>query len=367
MWSLTYHGADGDDWSLNNLGPYVAWRQPLTPRRAEVIRALREEYELATWQSELRIGPAAARRLLDAGWDYSRARILRCFALSDETDAAAFLARSREDWDSAGWLDMNSALYGHRVLPADAARLADAGIGHAAMCDLREAGHTTVEQQIAATPPDVPDTPGRIILRPHRNASRMTGIKVTTDPELARQWVSTRRTYWWPGAVEHSPGVRPVHVVRTGGLRGGWSLWDDGALVRGADWLEIYQPERRESLSAPAPAGLPDAAAHAIGLVATCSNTACRDRAIWHPLRDAVTHAETIVEQDQSDRVSWTSTKALYRHDYTLIDGSVRSLWQLHSSEGGMSSGGDGEFDERHELWPAEALARAAYAQHSLG
>ncbi|MFD6073137.1 hypothetical protein [Amycolatopsis lurida] len=137
--------------------------------------------------------------------------------------------------------------------------------------------------------------------------------------------------------------------------------------MRGADWLRIYQPERRETLSAPTPAGLTDAAAHAIGLVATCRNTACRERAIWHPLRDAVTHTETILDQDQPERVSWTSTKALYRHDYTLSDGSVRSLWQLHSSEGGMSSGGDGEFFERRDLWPEEAPARAAYAQHSLG
>ncbi len=261
---------------------------------------------------------------------------------------------------------MNSALYGHRVPPADAARLADAGISHSAMCDLRTAGHTTVEEQIAATPPDVPDTPGRIILRPPATAS-LSAIEVTSDPELARHWMSTRRTYWWPGAVKHSPGARPIHVVRTGGLRGSWSLWDDGALVRGADWLQIYRPDRGDYWSAPAPAALPDAAAHAIGLVATCSNTACRDRAIWHPLRDAVSHAETIIEQDQRDRISWSSTKTLYRHDYTLPDGSVHSLWQLHSSEGGMSSGGDGEFDERHQLWPAENPARTAYTEHSLG
>ncbi|MFD6072508.1 hypothetical protein, partial [Amycolatopsis lurida] len=219
VWSLTYNGADGDDWSRNNSGPYVAWRQPLTPRRAEVIRALREEYELATWKSELRIEPAAARRLLDAGWDYRQAWLLWCFALSNEADAAAFLARSREDWDSAGWLDGNSSIYRHRVSPVDAARLADAGVSYAAMCDLHEAGHTTIEQQIAATPPDVPDTPGRIILRPHRNASRLTSIKVTTDPELARQWMSTRRTYWWPGALWSTP---PVSCPSMRGAQGHW-------------------------------------------------------------------------------------------------------------------------------------------------
>ncbi|KFZ80844.1 hypothetical protein ED92_11005 [Amycolatopsis sp. MJM2582] len=137
--------------------------------------------------------------------------------------------------------------------------------------------------------------------------------------------------------------------------------------MRGADWLQIYRPDRRDYWTAPAPTGLPDAAVHAIGLVATCSNTACREPAIWHPLRDATSHAETIIEQDQRDRISWGSTKTLYRHDYTLPDGSVRSLWQLHTSEGGMSSGGDGDFDERHQLLPAEAPARAAYTEHSLG
>ncbi|WP_052120462.1 hypothetical protein [Amycolatopsis sp. MJM2582] len=209
VWSLTYNQADGEDWSRNNTGPYVAWRQPLTPRRAELIRDLREEYELDTWTSELRIEPAAARALLHAGWDYDRARVLACFALSSKADVAALLARPREDWEDAGWLNTASVTYrSPRVPPADASRLADAGISHSAMCDLRTAGHATVEQQIAATPPDVPDSPGRIILRAPDSAPR-SAVKVTSDPELARHWLSTRRTYWWPGRSSTPPAPGP--------------------------------------------------------------------------------------------------------------------------------------------------------------
>lgn len=44
LWVLTYNGADGDDWSRNNFGAYVACRMPLTAERAALAEELRAEF-----------------------------------------------------------------------------------------------------------------------------------------------------------------------------------------------------------------------------------------------------------------------------------------------------------------------------------
>jgi hypothetical protein len=44
VYSLSYNGADGDDWSRNNLPGYVVAAQPLTPERAELVAQLREHF-----------------------------------------------------------------------------------------------------------------------------------------------------------------------------------------------------------------------------------------------------------------------------------------------------------------------------------
>lgn len=43
-WFLRYNGADGDTWSANNFGRFIAWRMPLTDQRAHLIADLRAEY-----------------------------------------------------------------------------------------------------------------------------------------------------------------------------------------------------------------------------------------------------------------------------------------------------------------------------------
>ncbi|MFD3959564.1 hypothetical protein ACFWRG_32415 [Micromonospora tulbaghiae] len=43
-WFLRYNGADGDTWSANNLGSFIARRMPLTEQRAQLIADLRAEY-----------------------------------------------------------------------------------------------------------------------------------------------------------------------------------------------------------------------------------------------------------------------------------------------------------------------------------
>jgi hypothetical protein len=44
LWVLTWNGADGDDWSHSNSGPYIARRLPLTPERRELFDALTAEF-----------------------------------------------------------------------------------------------------------------------------------------------------------------------------------------------------------------------------------------------------------------------------------------------------------------------------------
>jgi hypothetical protein len=44
VYSLSYNGADGDNWSYNNLPGYVVAVQPLTSERAELIAQLREHF-----------------------------------------------------------------------------------------------------------------------------------------------------------------------------------------------------------------------------------------------------------------------------------------------------------------------------------
>ncbi|WP_331732346.1 hypothetical protein OG613_47840 (plasmid) [Streptomyces sp. NBC_00015] len=43
-WFLRYNGADGDDWSLSNYGPFIARRLPLTEERAHLVADFRAEY-----------------------------------------------------------------------------------------------------------------------------------------------------------------------------------------------------------------------------------------------------------------------------------------------------------------------------------
>lgn len=43
-WFLRYNGADGDNWSANNIGSFIARRMPLTEERAQLVVDLRTEY-----------------------------------------------------------------------------------------------------------------------------------------------------------------------------------------------------------------------------------------------------------------------------------------------------------------------------------
>lgn len=46
LWLLSYNGADGDDWSRNNLPGFIARHFPLTEERARLVGDLRAEYGL---------------------------------------------------------------------------------------------------------------------------------------------------------------------------------------------------------------------------------------------------------------------------------------------------------------------------------
>jgi hypothetical protein len=44
VWMLRHNGADGDNWSANNCGTFVARRMPFTEQRAELVDALAAEF-----------------------------------------------------------------------------------------------------------------------------------------------------------------------------------------------------------------------------------------------------------------------------------------------------------------------------------
>jgi hypothetical protein len=364
-WWLQYGGSDN---MCSNYGSFIATRLPLTPQRAELVSQLRAEYEVPTFAAA-GIGEAAARALIGAGWDCWRAlTALGLLSLTSAEDAAVFLAKPESWWERAGWTG-SRPLAGGAVLPVTSAvRLAEAGISHYRAEQLRSAGHATLEQMLTATAPVVPDEPGRFILRTPEGPDAQA--RITSDPELARAFVRERPAFWWDGAVHHTPGIAPVHVATRQpgdriGMGAGWVLWDDGSLVCRIGWLSLWDSAEGRARCAPAPAGLSPAAAHAVGLVASCGNVQAVPRSVWHPLREAVEHTETVLDNREHTRSSWTEFKALLRHDYRLPDGTTAHLWQLRTGGAGMANG-DGDFRVDSMIWPSESPARDAYRAHRL-
>lgn len=350
-WGLYYNGGDGDDWSRNNFGSYIAVRYPLIPARVELIAELRAEYEIKTWEAE-GVGAEAARVLILAGWEFSQAvSELGAFVLKSEEDARVALARPQEQWKAAGWETFRAREH-ERFTPADAALLADAGIRHGDALQLRRAGHKTVDQILNAKPPHIPDGVGRIVVAPEHPHSEFYKATVTSDPQFAREWLAPRMDRWNADRLEVVADVRPVHVTSE------WSLWDDGALVVG-EWMTEYHPAKRaaERLET-----LPEGAVQALNLV-TSSRTEV-DPDVWRLLLDATGHQVHEIASADHKGYQWRSNKVLRRYDFTTPSG-VRSLWEAWGDEGGMS-GGEGDYYERSEVYGDEAAARRSYADWKL-
>lgn len=352
-WLLIYNGADGDNWEASNAGSYIAVRYPLTDERAALVTELRAEFETPTWASE-GFGEDAARVLIQAGWSVDDAKSkLGGFSLRTAEDATVLTARPWQEWEAAGWEAWQQyAVPG--FAPADAARLADAGLSYSAAHQRRAAGFTDIEEIVQAQPPHIPDDAGRIFVEAERPHWPYTA-DVTSDPEIARAWLALFPARWKPGGVKVVSGVQPVHVTDS------WSLWDDGALLVGT-WMAIYPSRGAERKTAHRPQSLPAGAVAALDLV-TGSRTDV-PRAAWSALLDATEHHLHEIDQASHRGYQWGSSKALRRHDFTT-PGGVKSLWEVWGDEGGMSNG-EGDYHETSEIYDSPEPARRQYADWKL-
>ncbi len=176
VWTLAYNGADGDDWSVNNHGSYIAMAQPLTDERRALIAALRAEYAAADLADRAGVGTDAAAELLDAGWTAERATAeLGGLTLTTAADAADALAH-QDLLTGAGW---------------------------------------------------------RVRAEPGRQRFPLAGsAEITSDPATARAWLAQHPDRWRADLLAISTGIRCVHTAED------WSLWDDGSLVVRCSWLD---------------------------------------------------------------------------------------------------------------------------------
>ncbi|ACU38398.1 hypothetical protein [Actinosynnema mirum] len=341
LWTVVHHGGDGDDFSLNNVRGHIATCHPLTDERRRLVADLRAEYGSAYEWARAGIAPAPARVLADAGVLPHQVTGHDCaVSITDVRDATAYLARTPDQWAQAGWAWPR----GRRWPAAQAGLLADAGIGHERAEQLRAAGHTTVEQALAAAPPQVPTTTGRFVLRGCTVGPR---VQITDDPHEARRCLEHDPGAW--SRWEHVPDVTVLHVKSFADT--GWQLWSDGALSIGY-WCAPSESGRPLSLS--------PAAEELLDLVVTAGNPEIRDRAVWHPLLTATTHRVVRVDgREESDG----SDTGLVRHDVTLADGTAYVLWEVLTRW--QHHGQD--YDEGESRWISadEAAARHHLAHRS--
>jgi hypothetical protein len=258
------------------------------------------------------------------------------------------VARSALWWYWSGWIFRRYGMVGRGPRTRDAERLAEAGISYERWAALRAAGFESTDAQLSAAPPAIPDAATRVVLRPERrpDGSIHSG-QVFTDVADARADLSTAERYWRAELVVAAAGPRLVHAAD------GWSLWDDGLLIR--------RPARGRGER---PRGLSAAAEHALTLVTGSADFETGPVPPWQPLTAAVgRHAEELISStvEIPDKYSptWLTTK-LTRHDYELPGGEVRSLWETwQQSHGDYYSDNPGS-GPVSRLYVTEAEARGA-------
>lgn len=108
VWLAVYAGADGDDWSGNNLTGFRLCRMPYTETRQRLIADLRGGYELQTW-AEKGVGVEAAAVFAEADWSAaSPPMLLSPFRIDSADDARALLTRAPQQWAQAEWFWLGS-------------------------------------------------------------------------------------------------------------------------------------------------------------------------------------------------------------------------------------------------------------------
>ncbi|GAA4209390.1 hypothetical protein GCM10022252_75850 [Streptosporangium oxazolinicum] len=363
VWTWVHNGLDGDDWSSNNSGGGIVTRHPLTPERAALIADLRAEYDApAALAAELRSTEAEITALLDAGWTGQQIRgTRRLFRLTEAGDGAALATRTPTQWEQAGWWD--EFWYGQRKFaPADAARLADAGISPG-----KAAGRgDTVEEILAAAPPQIPADATRVlVLAPagHRGSSPYPLAAMTAAQMTERLATSPKQWQW---RIQADVGPHPVHVSRTGN----WQVWDDNAVTL-TYWAHPRPSHTEETGNSsqivyhddPAwPHAFTDDGERLIDLLLGARN----GREIFGPhklhwlqvARDATTTREQIDER-RNDRHNGGCGATLYRHTITRPGQPDEHLWQMDEDD--WYRGEDADVTVTSWLYRDEQSARAAY------
>lgn len=306
IWYAHYLIGGGDQ---ANYGGFRVHSFPLTPERAQLVADLEAEYAAPTALAKVTgHGVEAIEALLAAGWTAGQVRDLGsgAFVLASAADAAALLARTREEWTQAGWgwPTHRRETDGPAWTPTEAALVADAGQPRAQAAALHTAGHHTVDALAVASGPVLPEETTRVIIK------TKTEQYVTDSVDLARTWLANN-----PGAqagiIITSEPMTCVHAQDQ------WSLWSDGSLVRGVRWLTPTGTDH------PAPRSLEAAAVAALELLAGASNGL--PRPIWHPLRHATGHGQSVI--NQRDYRRGEAVASLVKHTFVHPAGTT-NLWQ---------------------------------------
>lgn len=337
VWTVTHNGADGDDWSVNNVSGHVALRHPLTEERRQLIADLRGEYEDWTGipDDAAAIIRAAGHGRLDLAEKLPNVRI------DSAADATALVARTPTGWDTAGW--RYAGCQSHRWTASQAAQLADAGISARDADERWRAGYTSFTEVLEASAPQLPTTPGRFVLPGFPGWHTI----VTDHPAHAQERIARQVAAWktW----QHHPDVTCVYAASE------WQLWSDGGITRA--WYRL--PEGTQ-----APQNLAPPAAELLALVAMAVNVKEYPRELRARFATATGHtATTITEHKDDGSGSWAGAK-LVRHDGTLADDTTVTVWEVAAYAGGWG-GEDADHDEWHSVFVDEQAARARYREES--
>ncbi|MEU9837113.1 hypothetical protein AB0D67_36715 [Streptosporangium sp. NPDC048047] len=361
VWTWIHNGLDGDDWSDNNARNGIAVSHPLTDERRELIADLYAEYDnAATLATEIGAPAAEVAAVLDAGWSGQQIRdARRLFRLDEPGDGTALAARTPDQWRQAGWWEP-SWYHNRKFGPADAARLADAGVspGEAA-----GRGGTT-EEILTARPPHIPADATRILILPPEghHGHYLRPLAAMTVEQMTQRLTHSPELWKW--RLQADAGPRPVHVTS------GWQVWDDDAVTL-THWIHDRPSHTEENGTMPRivydddpawPQAFTADGERLIGLLLGARNARDvfgPDKLHWLQVaRDAETTREQ-VDEKRRDRYRNGCGATLYRHTITRPGQPPEHLWHLAEDE--WHHGEDADATVTYSLYRDEPGARAAY------
>ncbi|WP_435108085.1 hypothetical protein [Nocardiopsis synnemataformans] len=349
VWTLVYNGADGNDWSLSNHGAHIALSHALTPEREQLVADLTAFYaDAAAWE-RLGVQAEAMHALIAAGWTLPAYREVETMRVVDVADVAALTSRTSQEWQSAGWpLRHHPHWTGDQGWRAsEAAALVEAGMTFHLAKALREQGHRTVRDALAARPPHVPEGATRVRLSHPRPevASPFEGDIVTGSAEEMNAYLAIHPEQWtWTLHAERGPRIR--HTASSGS----WQLWDDNSITHGY-WYSSHIDGRPRELST--------AAETAVGLAVRAERV--EESALWQPLLAATDHSVRHIDHTPGSPWGDGIAAGLERHEFALPAAHSVTWWVCWTER---YTPGDGDiWDQVTTLHHSEAEARQAAAE----